>query len=250
LLFSSKLNREVVFCILHCLLNVVDRIREHIIAAVGSHEDAQEAVMYLKSKAFRFKYNVDKNKWLDLLGKKSFTGAGTHSSNSFRNSIHLYSHSVRFSNSVSECKAFLQDIIHDKFLDICFKGKNPVLKADLSRLIKQFRELFTQMEQVHRKTIVITNHLKLIFKITILFVCLQVDSSGDRVKQAAAIRESSIAFAAALCKVIPPAGVTLYMHFLVMHVPDMIERHGNVVRFGGQGLSMFSLTNQIARFLV
>jgi hypothetical protein len=68
-----------------------------------------------------------------------------------------------------------------------------------------------------------------------------VDSSGDRAKQAEAIRVSSIAFAEALSKVIPPAGVTLYMHFLVMHVPDMIERHGNVVRFGGQGLSMLAL---------
>ena len=31
--------------------------------------------------------------------------------------------------------------------------------------------------------------------------------------------------------------VTPYMHIMVFHVPDMIERHGNIKMFSGQGKS-------------
>lgn len=64
---------------------------------------------------------------------------------------------------------------------------------------------------------------------------IQVDDEKDLVEQAEKIRQMSIAFAKSIADVFACQDVNLYMHYLIMHVPDMIKKHGYLVRYGGQG---------------
>jgi hypothetical protein len=120
-LLGTDPSRDMVPCILHCLLNITGGMWEYSIGHVPDNETAQSLVLLLRdTHRMRFKQAKTAEEFRKVLARKSLTG--------------------------EECMTFFA--CKDAVLDLCFLRGNQQTKRDMSELISKWEQLWHKLSHV------------------------------------------------------------------------------------------------------